>query len=250
MKLVTIRPGLKLREDAAASWVRMEAEHGGPLDVNRSTDAWDVQMQKYRDYLAYKAGGPVAPLALHPSKSEHVWRGTDASTDKDDTGGIAVDTDDDAWIRAHGGAHGWEFNVPSERWHTEYRAHNDQHRADPGALGGTTDMPAYHIVHTGADNDGGHYIGAPGHWHRLTPDELQFMSAWGVLKDFPDVSTNGNWAALIRLRDIFSPVDMTDEAAIARQVIASIDVATLAAQIAEYGIGQAVIDALAQRLTS
>lgn len=113
MALTSLRDGLTLEAEAAASWARMEA-HIGRLDVNRSYADWDTQMGLYNAYQRHLAGGPWAPLALHPKYSMHCQ-------------GLAVDTDDDARVRANP-RFGWVFNVPSEKWHAEYRPNLDQLR--------------------------------------------------------------------------------------------------------------------------
>ena len=116
--LVTLRPGLKLRADAAGSWARMEADRGAPLDVNRSLASRKTQMEFYLAYQRYlHHGGPWAPLALHPDDSWHV-------------DGLAVDTDDDEWIREHP-EYGWRFVVDSERWHAQYYPWLDLTRSRP-----------------------------------------------------------------------------------------------------------------------
>lgn len=116
MAMITLRPGLTLEAGAAASWARMEKRRGRPLDVNRSLASRAVQQKLYEDYLRYLAGGPWAPLALPPDKSWHVL-------------GLAVDTDDDEWIRAHPD-HGWRFVVASEKWHAQYYPNLDRHRSE------------------------------------------------------------------------------------------------------------------------
>lgn len=110
--LVTLRPGVTLEAEAAASWARMEAERGAELDTNSTYRDYDEQAKARRAYLAYVAylnGGPWAPwapLALDPDESWHCL-------------GLAVDTDDDEWVRAHP-QFGWRFVVSSERWHAQY----------------------------------------------------------------------------------------------------------------------------------
>lgn len=146
--LVTLRPGLTLEAGAAASWARMEAERGRPLDVNRATVSRADQFEKYYAYLAYKAGrGPWAPLALHPDDSWHCYPTA-----------RAVDTDDDAWIRAHPD-HGWRFVVKDEKWHAQYYPNLDKHRNDPAPAGTgkpitledimTKTREAFYVLHEG-----------------------------------------------------------------------------------------------------
>lgn len=133
MSLVTLRPGLTLAPEAAASWARMEAARGSRLDVNSSFRD-PVEQQKARDaylaWIAYQNGGPVAPwapLALDPSKSWHCL-------------GLAVDTDDDAWLRANPD-HGWRFVVSTEKWHAQYYASLDKYRSQ-GFPAGSIISPA------------------------------------------------------------------------------------------------------------
>ena len=125
--LVTLRPGVTFAPAAAASWARMEADRGRPLDVNRSYASWDEQMEKYEAYQAYRAGrGPWAPLALHPSQSWHCI-------------GRAADTDDDEWIRAHP-QYGWRFVVLSEKWHAQHYPELDLTRNRPASGDNTTPL--------------------------------------------------------------------------------------------------------------
>lgn len=116
MAFTTLRPGVTFESAAAASWARMEKERGRPLDVNRSLASWDVQLRLWEDYQRYLAGGPWAPLALHPKYSWHCL-------------GLAGDTDDDEWVRAHPD-HGWRFVVLSEKWHAQYYPALDLHRSE------------------------------------------------------------------------------------------------------------------------
>lgn len=135
MSLVTIRPGVAFRDDAAASFRRLERDLGRQADVNRTTDSYDLQLGLYNAYQAYLAGkGPWAPLALHPDKSNHVYKPAT------NTGGTAWDTDDrDAKLAEHG----WIADVPTEPWHRDYIASRDQHRNDP-APASTPTAPATH----------------------------------------------------------------------------------------------------------
>lgn len=139
MTLVTIRPGVAFQQPAAESFQRYEHALGRPADVNRTTVSWDAQMVKYRAYLAYLAGGPWAPLALHPSKTKHVYRPDDP------TSATAWDTDE------HGDQlleeHGWIADVADELWHREYRWWCDQHRHEgiPAAVGATPIPPSIPI---------------------------------------------------------------------------------------------------------
>lgn len=119
MNLVTLRPGVAFERDAAASWARMEAERGRPLDVNRSTVSRAEQQEKRDAYLAYlDRRGPWAPRALDPDDSWHC-----------EPKARAADTDDDEWIRAHPD-HGWRFVVEDEKWHAQYYPQLDKHRGE------------------------------------------------------------------------------------------------------------------------
>lgn len=122
MALVQIRPGVAFRADAAASFRRLEAAAGRPLDVNRTTESGELQQRARDAYLAYLDGGPWAPLALDPDDSLHVYR------EDDDDSATAWDTDErGAWIEEHG----WIADVPGEPWHREYRRSRDKHRNTP-----------------------------------------------------------------------------------------------------------------------
>ena len=140
MNLVTVRPGLTLEAEAAASWARMEHEHGGPLDVNRSTVSDAEQQQKYDEYqayLAYQRGGPWAPwapLALPPDKSWHSQRIA-----------RATDTDDHEWVRAHPD-HGWRFVVKGEVWHAQYYPELDHYRGQGFPAGMEDDVSAADVT--------------------------------------------------------------------------------------------------------
>lgn len=131
--LVTVRPGLTLQAPAALSWTRMESARGKPLDVNRSYASYEVQLKlynQYRAYITYVNGGPFAPwapLALHPDHSWHCR-------------GLAVDTDDDGWIRMNP-QFGWRFVVPSEKWHAQYYPEHDKSYGGLPAGGGSVPFP-------------------------------------------------------------------------------------------------------------
>lgn len=130
MTLVTLRPGLTLEAEAAASWARMEAAAGRRLDVNRSTVSRADQFKLYWAYVAYKNGtGPFAVLALHPDQSWHC-----------EPRARAVDTDDDLWIRVRP-SFGWRFVVRTEKWHAQYYPHLDQHRGQPAPSGQASSTP-------------------------------------------------------------------------------------------------------------
>lgn len=154
--LVTLRPGLTLQAPAAASWARMEAERKDRLDVNSSYRDPAEQQKAYDAYRAYLNGGPWAPLALRPELSWHCK-------------GLAVDTDDDQWVRDHPD-HGWRFVVPTEKWHTQYYPELDKHAGEPAGGGAvplpepTEDeedgMPYKYAQYVAGKNDKGQYIRA------------------------------------------------------------------------------------------
>lgn len=121
MTLDIIRPGVAFRSDAAASFRRMETQQKRRLDVNRSTASEAEQMVFYTDYQAYLNGGAWAVLALHPSKTLHVYR------EDDERSATAWDTDERGDFLEE---NGWIADVRGEPWHREYRAHLDQHRND------------------------------------------------------------------------------------------------------------------------
>lgn len=127
-ELLTIRPGVAFDKPAALSFMRMEAEKGSPIDVNRSTVSREEQQKAYDAYLAYINGnGPWAPLALSPDRSWHC-----------EPIARAVDTDDDVWIRNHPN-HGWRFVVASEKWHGQYYPGLDRHYGEDVNDMGTID---------------------------------------------------------------------------------------------------------------
>lgn len=121
MTLIQLRENVAFRPEAAASFLRVEKEAGRPVDVNRTTDSREGQMELYDAYQAYLNGGAWAALALHPDRTLHVYREDDPSS------ATAWDTDERGnWLDRHG----WIADVPGEPWHREYRAHLDQHRND------------------------------------------------------------------------------------------------------------------------
>ena len=124
--LVTVRPGVTLAPDAAASFRRVEARAGRPIDVNDSYRDYDAQMEKYRAYQRYLAGGPWAPRALHPDLSMHCK-------------GLAIDSDDHALMRA-AREDGWRDTAHDEPWHFDYFRDLDRHYGEP-AGGGSTPFP-------------------------------------------------------------------------------------------------------------
>jgi hypothetical protein len=127
--IVTIRPGVSFVPGAAASWLRMEADAGRPIDCNSSYRDWSTQYQWWLAWEAYANGrGPRPPhgRAIHPDKSMHCR-------------GVAADTDD--WALLLGLAdHGWRRTAADEAWHFEYQYWNDKHRNRP-AGGVSTPLP-------------------------------------------------------------------------------------------------------------
>lgn len=166
MALTTIRPGVAFAPAAAASWQRLEAAVGRRVGINRTSDTVPEQMKYYNAYLAYQRylnGGPwapVAPLALHPDYSEHVYK-------SDSNGGIAVDTDERLEAFAE---HGWIRNVPSEPWHYEYRPNLDQHRnssaGTPSTTKGNEEM-ILHILGKAGKRQQGLWVLVGGRWTQV-----------------------------------------------------------------------------------
>ena len=96
------------------------------------------------------------------------------------------------------------------------------------------------IEHAGNDVQGGWYVAGPGHWHRLTPPELD-QALLGAVGDFKRRSTGGNWALLVRWHDIYAPpgIDLNGNPGVV------VDVETIAARtaIAARDAVQAAIEA-------
>lgn len=116
MSLITIRPGVQFRPDAAASFRRYEHALGRPADVNRTTSSYAVQDNLYRLRQAGKYPYSVA----NPRTSNHVYR-------SDTDGGNAWDTDERGPLLDE---HGWLATVKGEPWHREYHQDHDQHLHD------------------------------------------------------------------------------------------------------------------------
>lgn len=121
--LVTIRPGVTLQADAAASFQRVEQRAGRCVDVNSTYRDWNEQM---RLYLAYQRDPKNNPLALHPDHSMHCR-------------GLALDSDDHTLMRSMGD-YGWRATVASEPWHFDYFRTLDKHYGQP-AGGGAVPLP-------------------------------------------------------------------------------------------------------------
>lgn len=122
----TIRPGVQFTPPAAASFRRLEADLGRPVDVNSTYRDWNLQLRMYHDWRAYVDGTgpkPAHSRAIYPSLSRH-------------TSGLALDSDD--WSTpgfvALAAEHGWIRTAagdPTEQHHFEYQWWRDQHRDDP-----------------------------------------------------------------------------------------------------------------------
>lgn len=123
------------------------------------------------------------------------------------------------------------------------------------------DMTMELIEHAGADVQGGWYVAGPGHWHRLTPPELEQILVAGQLGDYKRRSTGGNWALLVRWHDVYAPIDIdlngakigtaVDTETIAARAEAAVrgEVAELRALIEDAGITVDIDeDAIAQRV--
>ena len=121
MTFVTIRPGVEFREDAAASFVRLEAEVG-TIRCNSTRRDRDLQARMHAASVAYENGTGPYPghsYAVAPDESQHVL-------------GLAFDADRAKSIRQVARGHGW-FPVTrdGEEHHLEYRPSEDTHRNDP-----------------------------------------------------------------------------------------------------------------------
>lgn len=130
MGVTTLRPGLTLENEAAASWARMEHKKGSRLDVNRSTVPRAIQLSMFNAWNDWVAGrGPKPPhgRAIHPDYSWHC-----------EPRARAVDTDDDAWIRNHP-EYGWRFVVNDEKWHAQYYPELDKFRGTGFPAGNETE---------------------------------------------------------------------------------------------------------------
>lgn len=231
--LITLRLGLTLEAEAAASWARMEAERGAPLDVNRSTVSRAAQQIVRDAYLAHLRGGPWAPLALDPDDSWHCLPRA-----------RAVDTDDDAWIRAHPD-HGWRFVVKDEKWHAQYYPELDRHRGEgfpARPVKSTAPAPSPTIqedtmIRIQAPGRGIALIG-PGYYRHLVNDE-EVQNSEALIA----AHLSGN----DRQFDLW--VSMATGGT-GPAVSALIDVEKLVEQIEAAGIATKVADELARRLTT
>ena len=122
---VTVRPGVEFRADAAASFVRLEAEVG-MIRCNSTRRDRDLQARMHAASVAYENGTGPYPghsYAVAPDDSQHVL-------------GLAFDADRAKIIRAQARDHGW-FHVTraGEEHHLEYRPAYDNHRNDPAPAG-------------------------------------------------------------------------------------------------------------------
>lgn len=133
MTLVTIRPGVIFRDDAGASFQRMEAEIG-TIPCNSTYRSYLAQLAMYNAWTAYVQGRGPYPghsRAIAPWLSQHCP-------------GLAFDTPDAARVRAIAARHGWvQVADPTEQHHFEYRPELDQYRmqAQPAGNEEETDMP-------------------------------------------------------------------------------------------------------------
>lgn len=119
MTLVTIRPGVVFRDNAARSIRRIENQLGRKLSFNRTTVSYDDQNDLYRDWLAGKH--PEIPLVLNPIYSVHVYKPNVLHS------GVASDSDErgDFWED-----NGWVIVNKAELWHREYFPKLDKHIND------------------------------------------------------------------------------------------------------------------------
>lgn len=120
MQLVKIREKVELRNDAAASFMRLERDKG-QQQVNRTSSDYDVQLDLHEQYVR----GEYPYLALHPDESEHVFKS------KTGKGGIAWDTEERG---AYLDEYGWLIVNNEEPWHREYRATADKHINDKAPI--------------------------------------------------------------------------------------------------------------------
>lgn len=124
--IVTIRPGVQFTPPAAASFRRVEADLGRPVDVNSTYRDWDRQMSMYLAWQAYVNGtGPIPPhsRAIHPEYSIHC-QGNALDSDDWRTPGFIALAAEHGWIRT-------AASDPTEQHHFEYQYWRDQHRNDP-----------------------------------------------------------------------------------------------------------------------
>jgi len=110
LQLATLSGCGQLEVHAAASNERMSAAHGSPIAI---TSAYRTRAQQGTLYSGWVNHFPGYNFALPPDESKHVE-------------GLAIDTPDHAWVKAHGEPFGW-FGVTGEDWHFEYRIDRDQH---------------------------------------------------------------------------------------------------------------------------
>lgn len=114
-------PGYWLRDDAAASFDRLEAR-AGVIAVN---SAGRTEGEQQTLINRYRAGGvrnrpPYLYKPQEPASASNHVKG----------GGLAVDTPAIAHMQTHGGEHGWFQPAPkSDPVHFEYDPARDKHRA-------------------------------------------------------------------------------------------------------------------------
>ena len=104
-----------LRSDAAASVARIDKLLGRALDINSAGRTRAQQLALLRRWaIGGKYNRPpylYKPAAVSPHES-----------------GLAIDTDDTAWMRTHGAAHGWTHPVASDVPHFVYVPAKDKYR--------------------------------------------------------------------------------------------------------------------------
>lgn len=131
MALVTIRPGVTFRDDAGASFRRLEAEVG-TIPCNSTWRDPELQLRMHLASVAYENGTGPYPghsWAAHPDDSQHCK-------------GLAFDANRAYSIRAAAWRHGWRWVTrANEEHHLEYRWWLDEHLDDPAPAGNTEIEP-------------------------------------------------------------------------------------------------------------
>lgn len=128
--ITQLRPGVAFTPEAAASFLRAEAEWGQPIDANSTYRDWDVQMSMHLAWEAWVAGRGPKPWhsrAIHPRLSVHCQARALDSDDWTRPGFIAL-MSRHGWIRTAAGD-------PTEQHHFEYQVDKDQHRNEPAPAG-------------------------------------------------------------------------------------------------------------------
>jgi hypothetical protein len=130
-----VRDGVGFTPEAAASFIRAEADLGRRIDVNSTHRDYYKQLSMWRAWNAYVAGvGPYPghSRALHPDASAHS-KGLGLDSDDWRTPGFIAFMAERGWIRTAAGD-------PTEQHHFEYQSWRDQHRNRP--TGGESTPPA------------------------------------------------------------------------------------------------------------